>query len=354
MMRGDTPPSAPCVSVVIPTYNRARLVQQAVEHLWSQTLPHDRWEIIVADNCSTDDTPEVVAALQARSTCPMHYRRLTRDGGPSSSRNTGAEAATGQYLVFIDSDVYLDPPWLERAVALADAEPSIGILAGKLVYALRPDCVNVYGGAISRIGLAWDANERQPASAITKPADFLWVATAAVLVRRNVFVELGGFDEDYYYGYEDSDLGWRLNLAGYRCRCVPELVAHHRVSDRPQARGPKITYHSWKNRLRSLLKNYGRRRLVAYLPIYLTYAFVAMLLQRPRWPKVMALWWNLRKLFATLRRRRQIQTTRVCSDKRLDPLFAQRWFPDERVDVRHRRHIELHAGGCVDELETSP
>ena len=344
----------PFVSVVIPTHNRANLLREAIECLWDQTLPADRWEIIIADNCSTDDTPAVVAGLRTRSPVSLHYRRLDRDGGPSCSRNAGAEIANGRNLVFVDSDVRLDPMWLERAVAHAHADPTIGILSGKLVYASRPYIVNVYGGAMSRIGLGWDANEARPADAIVEPADFLWVATAAVLIPRAVFVRLGGFDGDYYCAYEDSDFGWRANLAGYRCRSVPDLLAHHHVGDhRPAYGDPNMTFHSCKNRLRSLLKNYNLTRLSVYLPIYLLYTCTDFLLRRPRWPKIRALWWNVRSLAATLRLRGAVQATRVRPDKELDVLFSRGWFPEEKLDARNRRHSELFAGGSVDTCESS-
>lgn len=338
------------VSVIIPTHNRAGLLRENVQQLWRQTLPPSLWEIIVVDNASTDETPRAAAELEAQSPCPLLYLRQEADNGPTASRNVGAWKAKGKYLAFVDSDVLLAPNWLERAVELAEDDEALGILGGKLLYASLPAYVNSYGGVMSPIGLGWDANERRPAAELGEPEDFLWVATAAVLVRRCAYERVGGFDDAYYIAFEDSDLGWRLNLAGYRCRCYPELQAYHRVSARLTDRGPLYVYHSAKNRLRSLLKNYGLWRLVRYLPAYLAYAVADILLRSPRGPKLAGLAWNLRALPDTLRRRRCVQRLRKRTDGELDALFTNTWLPPEPVALRLQRHAELH--GCGD-VETS-
>jgi glycosyltransferase involved in cell wall biosynthesis len=104
------------ISVVIPTRNRSRLLQETIESLWNQTLEPASWEIIVADNCSTDDTAQCVERLRRRSPCGMHYCRLDRDRGPAGARNAGAALARGRFILFLDSDVFLAPDWLSKAL----------------------------------------------------------------------------------------------------------------------------------------------------------------------------------------------------------------------------------------------
>ncbi|MBI4719037.1 MAG: glycosyltransferase family 2 protein [Planctomycetes bacterium] len=339
------------ISVVIPTRNRCTLVQEAVEALWRQTLPAPRWEIIVVDNCSTDDTGECVRAMQQRSPCDLHYLRMPRDGGPAGARNAGATRGAGRYIVFMDSDVVLDDAWLALAVEHADADPRIGLLSGKLLYAAKPEFVNAFGGEMGRIGLAWDACERAPSSAVDRAVERLWVPMAAALVRRELFHEIGGFDPAFLYAYEDSDLGWRVNLTGFRCVCLPDLLAYHRVSDREEWLDQALIYHACKNRLRSLLSNYGWRQLVLYLPPYLAYAVIDSFARRPRRSKLRALLWNLAALPDTLRRRRIVQRQRRVTDGLLRHLFSARWFPPETVRTRHQRQHALHLGDAVETVE---
>jgi GT2 family glycosyltransferase len=279
----------------------------------------------------------------------MHYCRLDRDRGPAGARNAGAALARGRFILFMDSDVLLAPDWLHRALGWVSADPGLGIVAGKLGYASRPDRVNAYGGAISWIGLAWDAYERAPDHVITGPAECLWVPGAVAFVPRDVFECVGGFDPRFQIGYEDSDFGWRANLAGFRCLCVPDLVAYHRVTDRAEVQGADLVFHICKNRLRSLLKNLGWLRLAIATPLYLAYATADSLLRGPRLVKLRALWWNLAHLPDTLRMRAQVQWERVRSDADICHLFSRRLFPPETIRVRHQRQNDMLAGDPIED-----
>src|SRR5262245_37034173 len=106
---------APLVSVVIPTRNNSHVLEHIVRSLWSQTLGTDAFEIIVIDNASTDETPACVERLIGISPARLLYERVTTDGGPAASRNRGARLATAPAIAFLDSDVELEPAWLEGA-----------------------------------------------------------------------------------------------------------------------------------------------------------------------------------------------------------------------------------------------
>lgn len=333
-----TPPPELTVSIVIPTHNRGALLHEVIEPLWKQTAAAHIAEIIVVDNCSTDDTEERVAELAQRSPCPLRYQRMPCDRGPAVARNAGARLASSSLIGYVDSDVILDSRWIEVALARLTADPSIGIVGGKLVYASRPERLNSYGGVMGRIGLAWDGHEGGPAAEVREPVDCLWTATAAVLMRRELFDRLGGFDETFYFSFEDSDFGWRANLSGLRCVCIPEAVSYHCIVDGDAAPlGDNLTFHACKNRLRSMIRNCGPGRLASCLPLYLGYAAVDAVARAPRLPKLRALWWNLAVLPDTLRQRAGTQRTRKLRDADIAHLFSPRLFPPVRRGNRRRR-----------------
>jgi GT2 family glycosyltransferase len=157
------------------------------------------------------------------------------------------------------------------------------------------------------------------------------------MARTDLMRAVGGFDSVYFYGYEDSDIGWRAAIAGYRVGVVPNLTAYHHVGTEIGTSSATIIFHYSKNRFRSLLKNYGTRRLIRYVPAYLAYALVDAVARRPRGAKFAALWWNVRMLNDTLRLRRGVQATRRVSDRDLTPLFERAWFPPTRLAGRRRR-----------------
>lgn len=334
------------ITVVIPTFNRAESVVTALKALAEQTRLPD--EVIIVDNSSTDDTAERLDAC--RMHLPFEFRHIVKDNaGPAAARNRGVLESQGQYILFQDSDVTLFPDWIERATTRLGRDTELGAIGGKVLYANEPDRLNAYGGALSRIGLAWDMCEGTPTQDITHEADRIWINCSALLVRKTAFQQAGGFDPRFFYAFEDSDLGWRIALGGWRQVVCPDLRLLHHVGDEIGRSGALITFHYCKNRLASLLANGSTRHLALYLPLYLGYAFADILRPNHRVAKLRALWWNLRHLKGTLARRDVIARTRR---SRNDPtlLFARQLFPEtplrgmrrrpnsqQRTDLRHIR-----------------
>jgi GT2 family glycosyltransferase len=334
---------SPSVSIVIPTRNREQLLQEVIEAVWNQDAFSHITEIVVVDNCSTDGTPQRVQALQQQSPCTIKYHRMPANKGPAHSRNAGWMLAGSDFIVFIDSDVKLDPAWLSKTLAVIKKDAQLGIVGGKLVYASRPDHINSYGGAMGRLGLGWDAHLGEETEDLNEPESCLWVPTAAVLIRRRLLELLSGFDETFVLSYEDSDLGWRANLAGYKCLCIPSAIAYHRINEEPAPLGRDLAYHSCKNRLRSMIKNCGPLRLCTDLPIYLAIAIADVLVRPPRWPKLKGLCWNLAYLPDTIRHRARAQRQRKITDSQIAHLFSPRLLPPVLLGNKRRRLIGAEA-----------
>lgn len=329
------------VTVVVPTFNRSRDLPATLAALAAQTRRPRA--VTVVDNSSIDDTCAVVGAWVAplaAAGIALHYRCKLPEG-PAAARNLGWREADTAAVAFVDSDVSLDPRWLAACEAALAADPGLGAVGGKVVYAHRPDLLNGYGGALGPLGLAWDALEGQPACAATRARDVLWTNCSALLVRRQALGEIDGFDEAFFYGYEDSDLGWRLNLAGWRVRVVPEASVHHRVGSAIGRAAGTISFHAAKNRLRSVLVNWGPAGLLRYGPAALAYSLADAVLRAPRGPKLQALLWTLRHLPDTLARRRSVQGSRRVDDSRIRALMDRRAFPERRLGGLRRRPADV-------------
>lgn len=333
------------VSFVIPTRNRGPLLEQTVRSIWRQQAACDT-EIIIVDNGSTDDTEQRVARLIAEGGSALTYHRMVTNGGPARSRNWGAARASGQFIAFVDSDVELRAGWLLHILDAFEQHADVGIVTGKLVFACNPAVVHCFGGQLSRIGLGWDANQGEDANSLQEARYRLWAPSASLVVRRAVFQELGGFDDAFFYGYEDSDLGWRFNLAGWRCLCLPDAVADHATTERVDEGmakvGQEIVFHYCKNRLRSMLKNYGAGNLVRRLPLYFAYSCLDALLRSPRSARLRALVWSAAELPATLRLRKSVQRTRKVSDSALQHLFSSSLFPATSLRNRMKLLQPIH------------
>ena len=346
MSRPAQQPANPVLaSFVIPTRNRAALLENTIASVLRQQEAGVEIEIIVVDNQSTDDTALRVARLAERADCPIRFASMAENRGPARSRNYGASLCRGEYIAFVDSDVELQEGWLSAVLAAFRANPGTGMVAGKVVFASEPDVVYCYGGELSRLGLGWDANQGVPESTLGRSVFRLWAPSASVAVLRSAFLETGGFDEAFFYGYEDSDLGWRLNLAGWQCLISPEPVAVHattdQIDDRVRKIGDQIVFHYSKNRLRSLIKNIGWGGFCLWVPAALAYSIVDSVLRAPRRSRMRALLWNLRMLPDTLRARANTQRTRRAPDSRIRTLLSKSLFPPEPLQRRlhERRHL---------------
>lgn len=334
------PPAAPDlqpgVTVVIPTFNRAAELVRAIGALAAQDVPGLR--VTIVDNSSADDTPQRIAALAPAWDGRLAYVRKVPEG-PASARNVGLASVATRYVLFQDSDILLPADWVRRAMAHLDADASLGGVGGYILYAFDPQRVNAYGGDLGLTGLAWDVGEGTALDPAQPARRRIWINCSAMLARTAAVREVGGFDDRFFYGYEDSDLGWRLNLAGHAVAVHPDLRALHHVAPAPGAANAVIIFHYCKNRLAALLKDASGRTLPAMLARYALYTGADLLLRGHRRPKLAALAWNLRHLRETLAMRRRVQALRRTPDREVFALGSRRWFPPSPLHAQRRRPV---------------
>jgi len=326
------------VTVVIPTFNRGDGLKVVLAALSEQT--EQRLHVIVVDNSSTDHTPDVLKALVEQAWGDRLQHIVREPNGPASARNTGLNAAKTEFVLFLDSDVELASDWVELALEKMDNEPLIAAVGGQIIYNYDRSRVNAYGGDLGRFGLAWDIAEGAQRSETRCASRRIWINCSAMLARKNVVLNIGGFDEQFFYGYEDSDIGWKLNLAGFHVWVFPDLNAYHHVDSEALPTHPEIVFHYCKNRLRSVLKNASPQSLCYMMAGYLAYTVLDVAIRRPRLAKLKALGWNARFLAETLMLRKQIQSLRKATDSSIFQIGERRWLPPTPLRGLRRRQID--------------
>lgn len=213
------PPPWSSVSVVIPVKDRAAELRRCLASLSSLRYPPANLEVIVVDDGSSDNCPEIAANWGAR---------LLFSGGtglgPSVARNVGAAAAGGEILAFIDSDCTASAEWLSQLIPVF-GDPLVAAVGGKVEGLHTASMLDRYEAVMSSLSLG----TRQVSAG--KGEDTLYLPGCNLLVRRNVFLRLGGFRRAMQVG-EDVDLSYRIRDDGRRIVYLPTGIIHHEHRNR--------------------------------------------------------------------------------------------------------------------------
>ena len=223
------------LSVVMPTYRRPDLLARCLGALMAQTLPADRFEVIVVDDGQEDRCREQVERIAATPGAPaIRYLRAASGRGPAVARNAGWRAATAPLVAFTDDDTLPDPSWLARGLAAMQAHPDWVAAAGQVRV---PSASGGAGGSgtdtdtdsdIGRDG-AHARRDARPTDheLMTRGLETSEFVTANAFARREVLARIEGFDERFLRAWrEDSDLQFRLQAQGPVGRVADALVWH--------------------------------------------------------------------------------------------------------------------------------
>jgi GT2 family glycosyltransferase len=196
------------------TYNRAHLLGRVLDACFEQTVSPADYEVVLVNDGSTDDTPAVIAAAQARATCPFTVVGRP-NGGLAKARNSGLARSTGERVILIDDDVLPLPNFVEEHLRS---------------HARRPRAI-VRGGAINVEN--FDDLPLPVWSLRNYSGNYFW--TTNVSVPLETLRAVGGFNEDFAeYGWEDIDVGLRLRFAGVKAIFNPRALVYH-YKPRPRA-----------------------------------------------------------------------------------------------------------------------
>ena len=199
------------VTVIMPVYNAAQTVVDALHSIKLQDYPHEQMQVVVGDNGSTDGTRQLIAKH-----FPEVEIAITSERGCGYARNAALALARGQYICCTDADCVTDPKWVSALVQAFESMPSIvGCLGGQIL----PYRTQTH---VERFRHVWI----QPGFENEKTTRLTYAATPNAAFRREVFDKIGLFDGTL--GFPDSDMGLRLKAAGLEVAYVPDAIVRHR------------------------------------------------------------------------------------------------------------------------------
>ena len=257
----------PLVSIILVGYNSKSHFDSCFSSLRKINYPRNRYEVILLDNDSQDGSVDYVKKkfrwVKAFS--------LDKNYGVATAVNKGAKIAKGKYITILNPDTEVEKDWLIELVNVMERNGKIGACGSKLLYYDDRDKINTIGGFWSVLGFSGSLGEGESREKYTDVKEIFFPSGASLMARKDLFISVGCYDNDYFMYVEEPDLAWRLWNLDYRVVYVPTSILYHKVSASvKRGRGgfkAMVYYHTTKNRLATIIKNAMFLDVVWMLPL---------------------------------------------------------------------------------------
>jgi len=233
----------PLVSVIIVNYNGKTYLEKCLESLMK--INYKNYEVILVDNNSTDTSIEFV-----KNTYPsITIIKLNDNYGFAEPNNIGAKNAKGDYLLFLNNDTEVNADFIGEMVKVLKQDPKIAICQSLLLKSNGD--VDSSGDFIDTLGRAYSSKNK-----VNEVKKILSARGASMMVRKDSFWDLGGFDKKFFASFEDVDLGWRAWIWGYKIVLVPNSIVYHKGGQTVKYLSSQVRFHGVKNSLVIRLSNF--------------------------------------------------------------------------------------------------
>jgi len=246
------------VTAIIVNWNDKNVIDECIQSLLDQD--RSEIEVIISDNGSKDGSIEYLQ----RSFPSIKIIENGKNLGFGSAINKGLVIAKGDYIIFLNSDLKLNPKCIGELVKLLESDSNIGGAIPKILHIDQQNTINSLGVLINFTGIAYPNLLGQKDPDWIEP--FESACGGIFMLRREVYETVGGFDEDLFLYHEDHDLSWRIRLAGWYLKVNPKATMYHHYKFN---KGVRKYYSSEKNRLYLLVKNMEVKTLVLIFPALL-------------------------------------------------------------------------------------
>ena len=233
----------PKISIIIVNYNGKELLQKCLESLFK--TDYENFEVILVDNNSTDNSIEFVTKNYPK----IIVIKLDSNKGFAEPNNIGAKIAKGEYLLFLNNDTVTTTNFISEMVKVLQKDEQVAICQSLL---LRPNGdVDSSGDFIDKIGIVYNSKTK-----IDQIKEVSSARGACMMIRKKIFDKLGGFDEKFFFSFEDVDLGWRSWILGYKVVIAPNSVVYHSAGKTSSKLKSEAAFHGLKNQLAMKITNF--------------------------------------------------------------------------------------------------
>ena len=322
MSEGDTPP---LVSVIIPHYGGKKILNECLDSL--DNTDHSKLEIIVVDNCSTDNSINTIDnKFPHVKLIQSEYNR-----GFAGGCNFGSQHAKGAYLLILNNDTIHENDWITHLVQIMESNKNISAVQPKIMNYKKRDYFDYSGGSGGYLdkycfpftrGRIFNTIEKDEGQ-YNDSCKIFWASGTAFLTRKNIFKQLGGFDETLFAHMEEIDYHWKCQLLGYEVWVEPKSVVYHHGAITLPVSSPYKTYLNYRNSLILLLTNYSTVVSLKFFPprIFLELLSIIKEILFFHWTHALAIFrawlWIVCHIGYICERRKKINNTKL-----LDNIYA--------------------------------
>lgn len=256
----------PLVSIILVNHNGKHFLNSCLSSIQKQD--HKNIEILFVDNDSTDDSVTFVKNTFPNSKIIKNDANLGYAGGT----NKGVSIAKGEYILVLNNDTVLEPNVISTLLNAYKEIPNLGAVQPMIKLLNRDDQIDACGSFWTDTGFNYHYGIYKSSliEKYNKSFPVYSLKGVCMLIPKKLIDLIGMFDEDYWCYFEETDFCHRVWLAGYECWYYPKaFMYHHLGGTRLGKKESFIQYHSFKNRLKSYLKNLGSVEIMKVIPVYL-------------------------------------------------------------------------------------
>ncbi|MDH3735652.1 MAG: glycosyltransferase family 2 protein [Nitrosopumilus sp.] len=256
--------NTPLVSIIIVNYNGKKFLDDCFDTL--QKITYSNFEIILIDNNSTDNSIEFIKNRYP-STIII---KLEKNYGFAYPNNVGAKNAKGDFLLFLNNDTKVHPDFISEMVDVLKKDSKIAICQSML---LKPDGgIDSSGDFVDHLGGVYSSKEQ-----IHDIREILSARGASMMIRKEIFNKLKGFDEKFFVSFEDVDLGWRAWIFGYKVVVIPNSIVYHVGAQTTKKMGNELSFHGFKNLLAMKITNFEPKFAIKNIFLFFILGGIKML-----------------------------------------------------------------------------
>ncbi len=311
-------------SVIVPNWNGKHLLKDCLESLQKQSFRD--FEIILVDNNSTDDSVNYVT-----SKFPIvRIIKLEKNFGFAKAINEGVKKSNAKYVVLLNNDTKADKDWLGNLIKTADNHPEVISINSKILDFYNKRKINGVGIQINEVGQARSIGWNEKDEGQFEKDELIFGATGgASLFRRETFIKLDMFDENYFMYFEEVDFAFRAQMQGYKSLYCPKAIVFHKHKATAGKFPEKVEYWQFRNMTQTIIKDFPSSlilkdlRLLKIILVHLNTIFYQFR-KGFFWAPILADLWILIHLPNLISQRNKIQKTKKVNDEYINGFLLKK------------------------------